>query len=255
MKTSPLFGTLQIQPGEFLVKEYENFSLGIKREKEGWILLSFEGGWPFKNETPDFSEGEYYQTGKANTLLLAPSLPAKPLVFMDSKLNVSPKQKLTFSLKIPLTIQAYFAKKSSDNLLKEFETQRLSNTWFGDPDSGEPAFTLGSDFFFNPDDARLQPHEALCPVSILNSSSTVLKVERMILRVENMALYKNNDKIITSLAALDYKGKDIISIAEYRVSKKIHGEKAEIIAKPKSSVSKNILKINFHFIKNIYKSE
>jgi len=77
----------------------------------------------------------------------------------------------------------------------------------------------------------------------------------MILRVENMALYKNNDKIITSLAALDYKGKDIISIAEYRVSKKIHGEKAEIIAKPKSSVSKNILKINFHFIKNIYKSE
>ena len=255
MKTSPLFGTLQIQPGEFHVKENENFSLGIKREKEGWILLSNEGDWRIKNKTPDFSEGEYYQTGNANTLLLTPSLPAKPLVFMGSKLNVSPKQKLTFYLKIPLTIQAYFAKKSSDNLLKEFETQGLSNTWFGDPDSGEPAFTLGSDFFFTPEDARLQPTEALCPVSILNSSATVLKVERMILRVGNMALYKNNDKIITSLAALDYKGKDVISVADYRFSKKIHGEKAEIVAKPKISGSMNMLKINFHFIKNIYKSE
>jgi hypothetical protein len=255
MPKSPIYGKHQIMPGEHRILSDENFSIGAKRKKEGWVLKNMENPASANSENTDFTEGEYFQTGKSNSLFIAPSLPVKPLVFKGIGLNVSPGQRLNFFLKIPLTVQVYFSKDLPENLLKAFPVKRLSDTWFGEAFSGEPAFALGSEFFFSMEEINCAEFEAICPISIYNSAPGVLEVERLIIRVENMALYKKDEKIITSLAVIDYKGKDTISVANYRYSKKIHGEKAEMIAKPRSTVSKNMLKINFHFIKNIYKSE
>ncbi|MGM0620669.1 MAG: DUF432 domain-containing protein [Bacteroidota bacterium] len=255
MEKNQLFRKLQIEPGDHRIVEMEKFRVAVKRESEGWIFLQLDDTKELKNGEPDFSSGEFYQTGKSNSLLLSPSFPSKPLVFKGSGLFVSPGQKLLFYLKIPLTVQIYFSKNQPEKLLKEILVNPLSNTWFGDPDGGEPAFSLGNEYFLNPDNARPGSYEALCPVSIFNNSAGVLEVERLIIRAENLSLYKNNDKIVTSLISLEYKGKDVVSSASYRFSKNIHGEKPEVIATPRSSVSKNMLKINFHFIKNIYKSE
>ncbi len=255
MEKNPLFRKLQIEPGDHRIIELEKFRVGIKRESEGWFFLQFDDQQEDEKTTPDFSTGEFYQTGKSNSLLISPSLPLKPLVFKGSGLFVSPGQKLLFYLKIPLTVQLYFSKIQPEKLLKEIFVNPLSNTWFGDPDSGEPAFSLGNEYFLKPENAQPGSYEALCPISIYNNSPGVLEVERLIIRVENLTLYKINGKIVTSLVSLEYKGKDVISSASYHYSKSIHGEKAEIIAKPQSSMAKSMLKINFHFIKNIYKSE
>lgn len=255
MQKTSLFGKLQIEPGNHRLIEMGKFRLGIKREKEGWKFVQFEDELKGKEENPDFSAGEYYQTGKSNSLILAPSLPLKPLVFKGTGLFVSPGQKLLFYLKIPLTVQIFFSKNQPDKLLKELLVSPLSNSWFGDPDSGEPAFSIGNEYFLNPENAHQGPFDALCPISVFNNSQGVLELERLIIRVENLSLYKKTDSIITSLVSLEYKGKDVISSVSYHYSKNIHGEKAEHIAKPQSDSSKNLLKINFHFIKNIYKSE
>ena len=120
----------------------------MKRENEGWFFLQLNDQEQDKKEAPNISTGEFYQTGKSNSLLLFPSLPSKPLVIKGSGLFVSPGQKLLFYLKIPLTVQIYFSKN--------------------------------------------QP--------------------------ENISLYKNNGKIVTSLVSLEYKGKDVISSANYQFS-------------------------------------
>jgi hypothetical protein len=255
MQKTSLFGKLQIEPNNHRLIELGKFRLGIKREKEGWKLVQFDDELKEIDETPDFTTGEYYHTGKSNSLILAPSLPLKPLVFKGSRLFVSPGQKLLFFLKIPLTVQIYFSKNQPDKLLKELLVSPLSNSWFGDPDSGEPAFSIGNEYFLNPDEAHPGSFNALCPISVFNNSQGVLELERLIVRVENLSLYKKNDSLLTSLVSLEYKGKDVISSVNYQYSKNIHGEKAELIAKPQTDSSKNLLKINFHFIKNIYKSE
>lgn len=255
MLKTTLFGKLQFEPGDQRLIEMEKFRYGIKRENEGWIFLQLENEQQDKKESPDFSAGEYYQTGKSSSLVLAPSFPLKPLVFKGSGLFVSPGQKLLFYLKIPLTVQIYFSKNQPEKLLKEILVNPLSNTWFGEPDTGEPAFSLGKEYYLNPKDAKPGSYEALCPISIFNNSQGVLEVERLIIRVDNLSLYEKDEELLTSLVSLEYKGKDVISSASYHYSKNIHGEKAEVIAKPKSSISKNMLKINFHFITNIYKSE
>jgi hypothetical protein len=254
MSIHPIFGKHQIMPGESRIFNTGNFSLGVKREKEGWIILYPEKLTNDKGN-PDFSEGEYFQTGKSNTLIISPALPEKPLVFKGSQLHVSPDQKLTFFLKIPVTVQIFFSKPLPGNLMKELPVQRLSDSWFGEPYSGEPALLLGSEFFRSMDNTKPSSFDAVCPVTILNNSSGILEVERLIIRVDNQTLYKSEDKMITSQVVIEYKGKDVTSAVSYHFSKTLHGDKAEMIARPRNESSKNLLKINFHFIKNLYRQE
>jgi len=251
MQLKPFFGKHQIMAGDQRLFTADNFSLGVKRTKEGWLLLY----QPVAEKEPDFSEGEYFHTGKSNTLHIIPVLPEKPLVFKGSRLHVSAGQKLTFFLTIPLSVQVYFSKVQEENLLKEYSVTRLSDTWFGEVYSGEPALVLGENFYMSATAIDRQSLEAVCPVIIYNNSPGVLEVQHLIIRGENMTLYNGDNNILTSSLSVEYKGKDIISSATYHYSKIFHGEKPEILAKPRNETSKNLLKINFHFIRNIYKHE
>ncbi len=208
-----------------------------------------------ENKTPDFSKAQYFKTGKSDKLLVIPSFPNKPLVFKGSRLHVSPGQRLSFFLKIPLSVQLYFSKNHSKNMIREFHPRRLSDTWFGEPYDGEPAYALGSGFKFLADDIKISDLEAVCPVSIYNNWPFTLEVEQLIIRVENLALYLNKNGHVSSQVAIEYKGKDVISSATYQFSKQIHGEDAQTVLQPANSTSRNLLKINFHFIKNLYKPE
>lgn len=255
MDISALLKKHQILPGNTEIFEIGCIQLTAKRENEGWHLVT-------NDNCPDddimlsdeATLSDYFQTGKSNSLIIAPALPAKPLVFKGSGLNVLPDQKITIFLKIPLAFQIYFSKIQPENLLREISYKRLSNTWFGEPDAGEPAFALGSEYFANIEEIVISDLEAICPVTIQNSSNSILNVQRLIVRTENITLYKNENKIITSHIFVEHKGNDIQGTVDYRYSKIYDGEKQEILAKPRNA-SGSVLNINFHFIKNIYKSE
>ena len=177
------------------------------------------------------------------------------MVFKGTGLNVLPEQKITLFLKIPLTFQIYFSKIQPENLLKEIIYKRLSNTWFGDPDSGEPAFTLGSDYYLDFNEIEINGFEAICPVSVKNTAEENLSVQRLIIRDEFLTLYKNEDKIVTSQVHIEFRGKDTIGSVDYQYSKAFNGEKQEILAKPRNTSGKSHLKLNFHFMKTIYRTE
>jgi hypothetical protein len=223
---------------------------------EGWHLLTSDN-CPDDDVflTSESSLDDYFQTGKSNSLIIVPAMPAKPLVFKGSGLFVLPGQKITIFLKIPLAFQVYFSKIQPENLLKEITYKRLSDTWFGEPDSGEPAFALGSEFYLNIDEIKITDLEAICPVIIENNSATILNLQRLLIRDENVTLYKNNEKIVTSVVHVEFKGDDIASSVDYRYSKEYNGEKQEVLAKPRNNSGKGLLHMNFHFIRNIYKSE
>lgn len=256
MNTNIILKKHQILPGNNKKFDLGCISLTANREKEGWHLATSDNCNGNKKLTAEEnSTVEYFHTGKSNSIIIAPALPPKPLVFKGSRLNVLPGQKLTFFIKIPLIYQVYFSKILPENLLKEITLKRLSDTWFGEPENGEPAFSIGSEYFLDMEQIEISEFEAICPVSVQNNSSVNLDVQRLILRDENMTLYKNNDKIVTSIVQIEYKGSDVISSVEYHFSKQYNGEKQEILAKPRNTSGKNLLKINFHFIKNMYKSE
>lgn len=246
----------KILPGETKLIDIGCVQLSATRKNEGWHLITTDN---CPHDDIDLSTestlSDYFQTGKSNSLIIAPALPAKPLVFKGTGLNVLPNQKITFFLKIPLAFQIYFSKVQSENLLKEITYKRLSDTWFGEPDAGEPAFALGSEYFLDMNEIKITDFEAICPVVVNNTSSEILSVQRLIIREENVTLYKNENKIVTSVVNIEFKGNDIASEVDYHYSKDFNGEKQEILAKPRNASEKNLLKLNFHFIKNIYRSE
>lgn len=240
---------------QFVADETKEFQFGsavvvVKREKEGWYF------WLKNNQNNNGKEkAEYFQTGKSNTLVIQPALPEKPLIFKGSQLFVSPKQKLTFFIKIPLNIQLCYSKGLPENCFREFTWTRLSDSWFGEPDSGEAAFSAGGEYYLKLENVQTNDYEAVCPITVFNNSAIPLELQRLIIRVENLTLYLNSGQIVTSMVEIEYKGKDIVSSANYHYSKIYNGEKQEVIAKPRNAAARSMLKINFHFIKNIWNNE
>lgn len=256
MEKLTIYGKKQLEPGNNTFLDCYSFALGIKRNDEGWQLKSFDNKSERKVlDTEDINDGTYYHSGKSNKLILAPALPIKPMVFKGSRMVISPNQRLTYFVNIPLILQVYANKKQDENLLTEFPLQQISDTWFGEPVNGEAAFALESDYFL--DIKSVEPDEkfAVCPITIFNNNHAPLVIERLIIRVDQMHLLVFNEHFVTSHVKLEYKGKDHLSSASYGFSKAFHGENHEIIAKPRNPEGKSLLKINFHFIKNIYRSE
>lgn len=246
----------QILPGTTKIIDIGCVQLSATRFKEGWHLVTTDN-CPDDNIslTDESAIADYFQTGKSNSLIIAPALPPKPMVFKGTGLNVLPGQKITLFIRIPLTFQIYYSKVHPENLLKEITYKKLSNTWFGETDAGEPAFTLGSEYSLDFDKTEIEGFEAICPVSVKNTANENLNVQRLIIRDEFLTLYKNEDKIVTSQLLIEFRGKDVIGSVDYQYSKDYNGEKQEILAKPRSGSAKNLLKLNFHFMKTIYKTE
>ena len=246
-----IFGKHQFLLDDTKTIELNNSLLFIKRKKEGWCFFTSE---KFSEETPDFSKGDYFHTGKSNSLIIIPALPEKPLVFKGNMLKVSPGYKLSFFLKIPVTLQFYYSKNQPENLMKEVVSKQLSNTWFGEPDDGEPALAMENEYYFEFEEVETSQFEAICPVTITNNSAALLEVKRLIIRTENLAIYRNGDKKVTSSVNVELDGQDTISPAKYRYSKIYSGEEYNICVKPKNTNDKSLFKINKHFIKNIHKN-
>ena len=103
MNINELLKKHKILPGETQLINIGCVQLSATRETEGWRLVTTDN-------CPDddilLSEeatlADYFQTGKSNSLLIAPALPAKPLVFKGTGLNVLPGHSITLFLKIPL---------------------------------------------------------------------------------------------------------------------------------------------------------
>jgi len=225
-------------------------------------------GWGFKveNELSDFadvdvrennsvfqvSESALFQTGKDDRLLIMPALPPKPVVLKNSGIRILQGQSMRFFVKIPLWLQFYRSEFSAENFITEYPLFRLSDTWFGEPDDGEPAFALGNYYQKEISLLNAKSWEAICPVNISNHSNTMLEIQRFIIRVDNLALVSVENQIMTSLTDIEYKGKEQISSATYSLNNSVHGDHFRQIAQPRVSGNKSLLKINFHFIKNIY---
>ncbi len=245
----------QILPGNTKTIDIGCVQLSATRTNEGWHLVTTDTCPDDDiNLHEDSTIADYFQTGKSNSLIIAPALPLKPMVFKGSGLNVLPEQKITLFLKIPLTFQIYFSKIQPENLLREVTYKRLSNTWFGDPETGEPAFSLGSEYSLDFNEIKITDFEAICPITVKNNATENLNIQRLIVRDEFLTLYKNDDKMVTSIVEILFKGKDTISSVDYHYSKLYHTEKQEILAKPRNNSGKT-LKLNFHFMKTMYKTE
>lgn len=252
---------------QFAVSQTRLFKAGmaevsIKHIRNGWLIRNHSAAAMsdelMVTDTGDFvddSEVLHLYTGNSDELAVVPALPDKAVVFRNTKkLKVSPGASSELYFRIPLSIQFYSQEVKDENLLFEIPLKRLSDTWFGEIDNGEPAYSIGNNF--DEDLGAVEPAvwEALCSVEIKNNTFGILDLQRLILRVEDFGLFLVNGRLLTSHVSIEFKGQEQAGSVNLSIRSEIHGEKLQQVAKPRSAESKNLLRRSFFFIKNMYQN-
>jgi hypothetical protein len=234
----------------------------VKRIANGWLIKSQVLDQPAATlEVEEIggidndSEVFHFQTGKSNAMIVVPAFPQKAVVFRNNKnIKISAGESANLYFRIPLTMQFYFQEAKDENLLFEIPLKRLSDTWFGEADSGEPAFSIGNNYDTEISDVKDLPWEAITPVEIINNSTGVFELQRLILRVEDFSLFLKNKQLLSNHVSIEFKGPEHAGSVNLSVNKEIHGQKPHQLAKPRNQVARNLLRKSFFFIKNIYQS-
>lgn len=252
---------------EFKVSQSYLFKAGyaevkVKRTTNGWQIKSRMSDQASESlEVKEIegiendSEVFHFQTGKSNQLILVPTFPTKAVVFRNNKtIKISSGESAPLYFRIPLTMEFYFHEVKEENRIFEMPLQRLSDTWFGEADSGEPAFSIGNNYDTALSEVNALPWEAITPVNIINSTTGMFELQRLILRVEDFSLYMKNKQLFSNHVEIEFKGPEHIGNITLSVLKEIHGQKPVLIARPKAAGGRNLLRKSFFFIKNIYQS-
>jgi len=232
------------------------------------LLNHFSGGWVVGNKKKDVPASETifdagpdekpltdfhrYQTGRSDSLFIQPALPPKAVVFRNNKkIIIRAHQSLRIFIAVPLYIQLFYKQVDADHFLAEFETERLSDTWFGEPDSGTPAYSVGARFADTPGELQTAAHEIIVPVNIQNNSNQLLDLQRLLIRVELMNLYLVDSQLMSDLETIEFKGKEQVGSLHFSTDKTIHGSEPQLISKARQASSRNILGHSVHFIKQM----
>lgn len=252
---------------QFTVNQTRLFKAGYSEI----YIKHIQNGWLVKNEVVDLPSDELkveevvelvddpnvlqFYTGNSDELIVMPALPNKAVVFKNNKnIKISAGESANLFFRIPLTIQFYFQEVKDENRLFEIPLQRLSDTWFGEMDSGEPAYSIGSNYDNSFADVRATAWEAISSVEIINNTSSVLDLQRLILRVEDFSLYLKNKQLLSDYTTIEFKGQEHVGSVNLSLRDDIHGEKPLLIARSRSSDSKNLFRRSFFFIKNMYQN-
>jgi len=252
---------------EFTISQTYLFKAGyaevvVKRTSNGWLIKSHLNEHAFENleaeEANSFendSEVFDFQSGKSNQLIVVPAFPNKAVVFRNNKnIKISASASANLYFRIPLTMQFYFHEVKEENRIFEMPLQRLSDTWFGEADNGEPAFSIGNNYDTELSEVKPLPWEAISPVQIINNTTGIFELQRLILRVEDFTLYMKNKQLYSNHVEIEFKGTELVGNITLSLRNEIHGQKPTLIAKPRNTGGRSILRKSFFFIKNIYQS-
>lgn len=256
-KQKLIWGKHEGQDSQLLQLSGGYCQLAMKHFPGGWAISSTKASTPQDEMRISLSDTalmpenpQIFQTGRSSNLFIQPALPAKPLVFRSAKtISIRQHQTMCVYLAVPLQIQLYYKSVDAENLLAEFETERLSDTWFGEPDAGTAAFSAGSRFGLQPGQLAMNQHEVMIPVTIQNNSTQLLDLQRVLVRVELMNLYQIGPSVVSDIAFIEFKGPDQSSHLSFGTDKNIHGNSPVLLAKARQASNRNLLGHSFHFIK------
>lgn len=169
----------------------------------------------------------------ASDVEIAPGLPSLPLlVDPEDEFYVLPNGEARVYIRIPLSVVVK-VHDDFDQFLGEFPTETLSQTWFGETDSGELCYSLSSgahrERCENLDESGVQ-----APVTIINDSSEPLQVSRVCLRVAGLSIYRTGNSLWTNETVVRYQGGESPSKVAIKNGPPADAPAAHLVAGPRS---------------------
>lgn len=204
MSFSDPWGTLEIQDGRWIRKDFGPLSLVVMNcRSEWWVAglhdvtphgLGFEGDAEAAEAINSWERWD--RDPKDFRLYFRPSFPdlsvvARPL----GALSLSPKGKTSFFVGMPAWIEVFGECQGEMVRLTSVPTEVMSKTWHGSPLSGNLGYALKTHAgrVFEP--SMWPEHEIVCSISIVNEGSHNLPFERLYMETGHLAVFEKDGRL------------------------------------------------------------
>ncbi len=248
----------KLEEGKTYHGQFATLGIWIQREGKVWHLATDlsktrEAIKPFDIQPPGaLKTGWTHHISDSHTsLYILPALPDRPVVVKPvENYTVLPEMQLDILVQIPLWIQLYASSVKPEQLMLDIPVEAMSSTWFGDPVSGELAYSLPGELFLKMEELSPSSKYAVCPVRIRNLSDTTLNFERLSLHANQLNIYENKGRLFTNEVRVKYRGEDQQSEVQIVSGSPAMATGSSLLASARIRENKGLLQKSFYFIKS-----
>jgi hypothetical protein len=212
-KTKNFWAPQTLEPHDWRLWEAGTLRLWAKREHHEWRVTSSRQD---EREEVSLGQAEAPPIGgawrrwafKAEAALItaSPAMPEKPVVVRpDAPLCIPRGNEVLFFVSIPVVLQLHIG-ANRKLLIHEEPTMILSQTWFGNPTSGELAYALRTGGSRDLEGVKKGQHRAICPILIRNASEEDLNFEKICIRAMHVNIYRGAKRLWTEQIQVSYRG-------------------------------------------------
>jgi hypothetical protein len=201
-------------PKQTAVWTFPERRIYVERVEQEWHVLSVAGAqnaaaasrtFIERSRKPASSEWRHYLSRESGPVRPQPALPDRAIVAKpDRSLTLLAGESAQFFLEIPV----WFRMNVGERLVQVFEEPIgvMSNTWFGDPVNGELCYVLATRLHQGMSSIVPTAWRAVCPMAVTNDSATNLAFERICLHVQNLAVFRGDDRLWTNALSVLFRG-------------------------------------------------
>lgn len=156
----------------------------------------------------------------SRTIRFRPILPDRPVIVEAAEqIRILSKQKAHFFIPLPFWLRLYLA-GSKEQFLYEVPLFKLSNTWFGPPESGGLCYAYKTEFYNEPQSA-LSDEVAIAPLIINNNSNSFFDLKKAVIYCNYLNIFKGEKGLVTNVETVNY-------FSDERVTFDLKGKKAPV---------------------------
>lgn len=247
-----MWGTIALEDPDELSFTLSELDVRIVH-KDGSYRVHLEGN-PLKNQSGISTGWNEIHIPDSSVLSLQPATPDLPIVLRPQEpIAVAPGAEISYRVQLPLWVRLIAVPQRNrrttvPDMLFDLPTQLLKRTWFGNGESGE----IGYSWRFLPRSTeRYQRHLFSVPLTIRNSSQTVLWFERLLLRVIHLDLYRVNRQIETNRVTVSFKGSEQLSQVTFDPPGSIAAHGAKLLAERRETANQDIIRRSFLWLRDL----
>lgn len=194
---------------------------------------------------PEGTEWKRWVTGEttAECRLRPVCLPRPTVVRPEAQVSLLPGQATDFFIGLPLWLDLSVSDGAID--MCEFPAVKLSNTWFGEPTTGELCYAMRTLACSRTSDLSPRLHRAICPLQVRNSADTILTFERICLRCQHLSIFSLNGRLWTNTVRLTHLGQNEWSRVVYGGAPHADGAVASPVSPAREPVKRGFLGSSF----------
>jgi hypothetical protein len=200
-----------------------------------------------KPEIPDLSR---FICDGPDIIQLLPGLQDRAIVVgSEMVVKILQENSALFFVRIPVWIRIYAGEKK-EKLLTEIPTVFLSNTWFGDPMTGELCYSLITKARRSIGESESDFHRAICPVKIINKSADILDFQKFSIHVEHLKIYSGEKALWTNEVKITFLDEDQPSNIDFSKKKPVIEKDCVLISEERTPVNQSLIKKSVSFLKH-----